>query len=71
MRKMSNYNYNVQVITASVRGPMHIVRAGMIGAHICTVPPEVIEKLFYHPLTDIGLEKFLIDWEKLTAKLRQ
>lgn len=53
-----------QIIAASVRHPLHFVEAALAGAHIATVPPEVIWKLLKHPLTDIGLEKFLSDWKK-------
>ncbi len=59
-----NYNYKTQVLVASVRHPLHIVQAGLMGADVCTIPFEVIQKLFKHPLTDIGLEKFLSDWKK-------
>lgn len=60
-----NYNFKTEVIVASIRHPLHVVEAAMIGAHIATMPFDVIEKLFKHPLTDIGLEKFLADWKKL------
>jgi len=59
-----NYNYKTQVLVASIRHPLHIVEAGLMGADVCTIPYEVIGKLFNHPLTDIGLEKFLSDWKK-------
>lgn len=59
-----NYNYQTQVLVASIRHPLHIVEAGLMGADVCTIPFEVIERLFKHPLTDIGLEKFLSDWKK-------
>lgn len=59
-----NYDFATEVLVASVRGPVHIVEAARIGADICTCPPKVIEMLFNHPLTDIGLRKFLADWEK-------
>ncbi len=59
-----NYNYKTQVLVASIRHPLHIVQAGLMGADVCTIPFEVIQKLFKHPLTDIGLEKFLSDWKK-------
>jgi transaldolase len=62
-----NYNFSTEVLVASVRGPMHIVEAAQMGADICTCPPNVIESLFKHPLTDIGLNKFLQDWEKSKA----
>ena len=60
-----NYNFATEVLVASIRNPLHIVEAGLIGADVVTVPFSVIEKLFKHPLTDIGIEKFLSDWEKL------
>jgi|SRR5687768_10178469 len=59
-----NYEFTTEVLVASTRGPMHIVEAARMGADICTCPAAVIEALFKHPLTDIGLEKFLKDWEK-------
>ena len=59
-----NYDYKTQVLVASIRHPLHIVEAGLMGADVCTIPYEVIGKLFKHPLTDIGLEKFLSDWKK-------
>lgn len=59
-----NYNYTTQVLVASIRHPLHIVEAGLMGADVCTIPFDVIERLFKHPLTDIGLEKFLNDWKK-------
>lgn len=62
-----NYNYETQVLVASVRNPLHVVEAALIGADVCTIPFAVINKLFNHPLTDIGLDKFLSDWEKLTG----
>ncbi len=65
-----NYDFSTEVLVASTRGPMHIVEAARMGADICTCPAAVIEALFKHPLTDIGLEKFLKDWEKAqTAKV--
>ena len=63
-----NYEYTTQVLVASTRGPLHIVEAAKLGADICTCPPAVIEALFKHPLTDIGLERFLKDWEKAQQK---
>jgi transaldolase len=60
-----NYNYKTQVLVASVRHPLHVVESALIGADICTIPFDVIKKMFNHPLTDIGLEKFLSDWKKL------
>jgi transaldolase len=59
-----NYDFTTEILVASVRHPMHIVQAARMGADICTCPPSVIEACFKHPLTDIGLEKFLADWHK-------
>ena len=63
-----NYQYDTQVLVASVRHPLHVVEAAMIGADICTIPFKVIEQLIKHPLTDIGLQKFLDDWNKSQRK---
>jgi transaldolase len=62
-----NYQFTTEILVASTRGPMHIVEAARLGADICTCPAAVIEALFKHPLTDIGLDKFLKDWEKAQA----
>jgi transaldolase len=62
-----NSEYTTEVLVASVRHPIHIVEAARMGADVVTVPPAVIEQCFKHPLTDIGLEKFLKDWEKSQA----
>jgi transaldolase len=59
-----HYGFKTEILVASVRHPMHIVEAARMGADICTCPAAVIEQSFKHPLTDIGLEKFLKDWEK-------
>jgi transaldolase len=59
-----NYNYQTEVLVASVRHPLHVVEAAMIGAHVCTIPFKVIDQLIKHPLTDLGLERFLADWKK-------
>lgn len=59
-----NYGYTTEIIVASVRNPMHVVETGLIGADIATIPFKVIAQLAKHPLTDIGLEKFLADWQK-------
>ncbi len=56
--------YAAEVLVASVRSPIHVIEAARMGADVVTVPPAVIEQCFKHPLTDIGLEKFLKDWEK-------
>jgi transaldolase len=62
-----NYSFTTEVLVASCRHPIHIVEAARMGADICTCPPAVIDQLFNHPLTTIGLEKFLKDWEKSQA----
>ena len=62
-----NFEYTTEVLVASVRNPIHIVEAARMGADVVTVPAAVIEQSFKHPLTDIGLEKFLKDWEKSQA----
>lgn len=59
-----NYGFQSEVIVASVRHPMHVVEAALIGADIATIPFKVIAQLAKHPLTDIGMEQFLSDWEK-------
>jgi transaldolase len=61
----SNYNFGTQILVASVRHPMHVVEAAKIGADVVTLPPGVLDKMLVHPLTTIGLENFLSDWEKL------
>ncbi|CAB3287364.1 putative transaldolase [Methanocaldococcus lauensis] len=58
-----NYDIKTEVIVASVRHPWHVLEAAKIGADIATIPPSVMDKLFNHPLTDIGLERFLKDWD--------
>ena len=58
------------MLVASVRHPIHIVQAARLGADVCTCPAAVIEQMFKHPLTDVGLEKFLKDWEKAQAVTR-
>ncbi len=63
-----NYGFTTEVIVASVRNPLHVVDAAMAGAHIATTPVGVIDQLVKHPLTDIGIEKFLADWKKLEKK---
>lgn len=60
-----NYNYNAEVLVASVRHPLHVIDAAKIGAHVVTLPPDVLGKMIAHPLTDIGLARFLDDWKKL------
>jgi len=63
-----NYLFETEIIVASVRNPLHVLDAAMMGADIATIPFAVIKQLARHPLTDIGLEKFLKDWEKVPQK---
>lgn len=58
-----NYDYKTLVLVASVRHPQHVVEAALIGGHICTMPFSIFQQLFKHPLTDLGLKKFLDDWK--------
>ncbi len=60
-----NYGFDTQVLVASIRHPLHVVDAALIGADIATIPYNVLIQLIKHPLTDIGLEKFLTDWKKV------
>ena len=62
-----NYDFQTQVLVASCRHPIHVVESARMGADVATCPPAVIDQLFNHPLTNIGLEKFLKDWEKAQA----
>lgn len=63
-----NYDYKTQVLVASVRHPQHVVEAALAGGHICTMPYAVFQQLVKHPLTDIGLKKFLADWDAMGKK---
>lgn len=60
----SNYDFKTEVLVASVRSPLHVVDAARMGAHVATLPPKVLGQMFKHPLTDIGLQAFLDDWNK-------
>ena len=64
-----NYDFGTEILVASVRHPLHVVQAATIGADVCTIPPDVLNKLYNHPLTDKGLEAFLKDWEKTGQKI--
>ncbi|MEN3038783.1 MAG: fructose-6-phosphate aldolase [Candidatus Kryptonium sp.] len=66
-----NYNFQTQVLVASVRHPMHVVEAGLIGADVVTMPFKVLEQMIKHPLTDIGLERFLEDWKKAQLEVEK
>jgi transaldolase len=63
----NNYDFTTEILVASCRNPIHVIEAARMGADIATCPPAVIDQLFNHPLTNIGLEKFLKDWEKSQA----
>lgn len=63
-----NYDLKTQILFASVRHPRHVVEAAKLGCDVATMPVEVLEKLIHHPLTDVGLKKFLEDWEKVSDK---
>jgi len=65
---LDNYDYDTEVIVASVRDPIHVTDAARMGAHIATIPYDVLKKMFKHPLTDIGIERFLKDWEKVSKQ---
>jgi len=66
-----NYDFPTQILAASIRNPVHVVEAAMAGADIATMPFAVIESLVKHPLTDVGLKKFLDDWQKLSQPARR
>ncbi len=68
MQVWSHYGFDTEVLVASTRHPRHVVDAARLGAHICTMPYEVMQKLLKHPLTDAGLKKFLEDWESYRKK---
>lgn len=63
-----NYGYETEIIVASVRNPVHVLEAALMGADIATIPYKVMTQLAKHPLTDIGVEKFLADWKKIPKK---
>lgn len=60
-----NYQFNTNVLVASVRHPLHVIEAGKVGAQVVTLPPDILGKMLNHPLTDKGLSTFLSDWEKV------
>jgi transaldolase len=64
----NNYGFESQVIVSSIRHPIHVLEAALIGADVATIPYKVIEQLVKHPLTDIGIERFLADWKKVPKK---
>jgi transaldolase len=60
----TNYGYKTQILTAAVRHPLHVLEAGLVGSDVCTMSYDVLEQLYNHPLTDLGVEIFLKDWAK-------
>ena len=66
-----NYGFKTEVIVASVRNPMHVVKSAQIGAHIATLPPDIFEKLFKHPMTDKGIEQFSKDYAAATKNAKK
>ena len=68
MTILSNYEFESEVIVSSIRHPIHVLEAALIGADVATIPYKVIEQLIKHPLTDIGIERFLEDWRKVPKK---
>ncbi|MDZ7832338.1 MAG: fructose-6-phosphate aldolase [Desulfobacterales bacterium] len=64
----TNYGFETEIIVASVRNPLHVLSAAMMGAHIATIPFKVLDKLAAHPMTDKGIQAFLADWEKFSEK---
>ncbi len=69
VRVLRNYNYPTQVLVASIRTPTHLLRAAESGAHVATIPFNVMKQMLHHPLTDVGLEKFLADWRATKQKI--
>jgi len=69
VQMVANYGFPSEVLVASIRHPMHVVEAMRLGAHIATMPFKVMEQLFQHPLTDIGLQRFLDDWHKAGLRI--
>lgn len=69
LSEILSYNsFDAELLVASVRHPIHVIEAFRLGAHIVTIPPDVIDKMLKHPLTDIGIKRFLDDWESLIEK---
>ena len=66
-----NYDFKCEILAASIRNPLHVVDAARLGADIATMPFSVLEAIIKHPLTDIGLQRFLKDWEKLPQQMRK
>ncbi len=69
MRILRNYNYHTEVLVASLRNPLHVLKAAELGAHVATLPFNVLRQILCHPLTEVGLEKFLADWHASKQKI--
>ncbi|MBI6546459.1 MAG: fructose-6-phosphate aldolase [Cyanobacteria bacterium NC_groundwater_1444_Ag_S-0.65um_54_12] len=59
----ANYDFDTEILVASVRHPLHVTEAAKLGADVCTMPLKILKQLYHHPLTDVGIEKFMKDWE--------
>ena len=70
LKIFANYNFATEVLVASIRNPIHVLTAALMGAHVATMPFAVIKQLAQHPLTDIGIERFLKDWDKVPTKFK-
>jgi len=68
LEMLDHYTYPAEVLVASVRSPVHVIKAAQMGAHIATCPFAVLQQLAKHPLTDVGLERFLADWKKAKSR---
>ncbi|HHX74800.1 MAG TPA: fructose-6-phosphate aldolase [Firmicutes bacterium] len=68
---IGQYGYKTEVIAASIRHPLHVAQVAAVGAHIATIPFSVLKQMFAHPLTDIGLERFLADWRKMQDRKQE
>lgn len=68
VRIFDNYGIETEIIAASIRHPIHVIQAALAGAHIATIPFKILEQLTKHPQTDLGIEKFLKDWDKVPKK---
>ncbi len=63
-----NYQFETQILVASARHPLHVLESALAGADVCTIPMEVMEQLYHHPMTDVVMQQFLNDWAKVPAK---
>ena len=63
-----NYDFNTQILVASARHPLHVLESALVGADVCTIPMEVMEQLYYHPMTDLIIQQFNNDWTKVPGK---